>query len=102
MGGTVSYLLQCIQSLQIKPHFTDSSKAYSPASLETVSTFGFRGEGNQSKITKPVACADISPTALASMADLSCFEISSRTARSRESWSVIVKVFSFQDPSYRA
>lgn len=24
----------------------DSSKAYTPASLETVSTFGFRGEGN--------------------------------------------------------
>ncbi|KAF8450650.1 hypothetical protein L210DRAFT_3639716 [Boletus edulis BED1] len=51
----------------------NSSKAYNPASLETVSTFGFRGE------------------ALASMADLSCLEISSRTARSRESWSVIVK-----------
>ncbi|KAH0839814.1 hypothetical protein J3R83DRAFT_760 [Lanmaoa asiatica] len=51
----------------------NSSKAYTAASLDTVSTFGFRGE------------------ALASMADLSCMEISSRTARSRESWSVIVK-----------
>ncbi|KAG9317349.1 hypothetical protein JVU11DRAFT_1548 [Chiua virens] len=51
----------------------NSSKAYTPATLETVSTFGFRGE------------------ALASMADLSCLEISSRTIRSRQSWSVIVK-----------
>ncbi|KAF9226706.1 hypothetical protein BS17DRAFT_865354 [Gyrodon lividus] len=51
----------------------NSSKAYTPASLEAVSTFGFRGE------------------ALSSMADLCCLEISSRTARSRESWTVIVK-----------
>ncbi|KAI9574792.1 hypothetical protein HD554DRAFT_2050106 [Boletus coccyginus] len=51
----------------------NSSKAYTPASLETTSTFGFRGE------------------ALASMADLSCLEISSRTAKSRESWTIIVK-----------
>ncbi|KZT71436.1 hypothetical protein DAEQUDRAFT_666030 [Daedalea quercina L-15889] len=50
-----------------------TSKAYSPASLDQVSTFGFRGE------------------ALASAADVSCLEISSRTARSRESWSVILK-----------
>ncbi|KIJ20390.1 hypothetical protein PAXINDRAFT_108421 [Paxillus involutus ATCC 200175] len=51
----------------------NSSKAYNSASLEAVCTFGFRGE------------------ALSSMADLCCLEISSRTARSRESWSVIVK-----------
>ncbi|KAF8138352.1 hypothetical protein EV363DRAFT_1155488, partial [Boletus edulis] len=63
---------KCIPSLS-QSSLADSSKAYNPASLETVSTFGFRGE------------------ALASMADLSCLEISSRTARSRESWSVIVK-----------
>ncbi|KAH9948429.1 hypothetical protein B0H21DRAFT_244966 [Amylocystis lapponica] len=50
-----------------------TSKAYTPVSLEQVSTFGFRGE------------------ALASAADLSCLEISSRTARSRESWSVILR-----------
>ncbi|KAI6105925.1 hypothetical protein F5141DRAFT_1006193, partial [Pisolithus sp. B1] len=50
-----------------------SSKACSTASLESVSTFGFRGE------------------ALASMADLCCLEISSRTARARESWSIIMK-----------
>ena len=30
--------------------------------------------------------------ALASAADISCLEISSRTAQSRESWSIIVKV----------
>ncbi|KAJ3528608.1 hypothetical protein NM688_g7975 [Phlebia brevispora] len=50
-----------------------TSKAYSPASLEEVTTFGFRGE------------------ALASIADLCCLEISSRTQRSRECWSVISK-----------
>ncbi|KAF8559172.1 hypothetical protein OG21DRAFT_1403956 [Imleria badia] len=63
----------------------NSSKAYTPASLETVSTFGFRGE------------------ALASMADLSCLEISSRTAKSRESWSVIVKAGKslYKGPSIR-
>lgn len=51
----------------------NTSKAYTPASLESVSTFGFRGE------------------ALSSMAELCCLEISSRTSRSRESWSVILK-----------
>ncbi|KZP20160.1 hypothetical protein FIBSPDRAFT_827261 [Athelia psychrophila] len=50
-----------------------TSKAYNPASLDSVSTFGFRGE------------------ALASAADLSCLEISSRTSRSRQSWSLILK-----------
>ncbi|THH05617.1 hypothetical protein EW145_g4664 [Phellinidium pouzarii] len=50
-----------------------SSKAYSPSSLDYVNTFGFRGE------------------ALASAADLSCIEISSRTTRSKESWSLILK-----------
>ncbi|EMD40424.1 hypothetical protein CERSUDRAFT_130259 [Gelatoporia subvermispora B] len=50
-----------------------TSKAYTPASLGEVTTFGFRGE------------------ALASAADLCCLEISSRTARSRECWSVILK-----------
>ncbi|KAL5507833.1 MLH3 [Sanghuangporus vaninii] len=50
-----------------------SSKSYTPASLEELSTFGFRGE------------------ALASAADLSCLEISSRTVKSKESWSVILK-----------
>ncbi|KAJ6539720.1 hypothetical protein B0H19DRAFT_370767 [Mycena capillaripes] len=50
-----------------------TSKAYAPDSLNDLSTFGFRGE------------------ALASCADICCLEISSRTARSRQSWSVIVK-----------
>ncbi|KAH7930648.1 hypothetical protein BV22DRAFT_1124687 [Leucogyrophana mollusca] len=50
-----------------------SSKAYNPGSLESVSTFGFRGE------------------AISSAADLCCLEISSRTSKSRESWSVILK-----------
>ncbi|OAX44046.1 hypothetical protein K503DRAFT_730324 [Rhizopogon vinicolor AM-OR11-026] len=51
----------------------NTSKAYTPASLESVSTFGFRGE------------------ALSSMAELCCLEISSRTSMSRESWAVILK-----------
>ncbi|EJD01597.1 uncharacterized protein FOMMEDRAFT_148054 [Fomitiporia mediterranea MF3/22] len=50
-----------------------SSKSYNLTSLEHVNTFGFRGE------------------ALASAADLSCIEISSRTSRSKECWSVILK-----------
>ncbi|KAI0751023.1 hypothetical protein C8Q80DRAFT_1099789 [Daedaleopsis nitida] len=50
-----------------------TSKAYTPASLSDVRSFGFRGE------------------ALASVADLCCMEITSRTSRSRESWSVILK-----------
>ncbi|KAI0331238.1 hypothetical protein GY45DRAFT_1322484 [Cubamyces sp. BRFM 1775] len=50
-----------------------TSKAYTPASLAEVTTFGFRGE------------------ALASAADVSCLEISSRTKHSRESWSIILK-----------
>ncbi|KAK0461814.1 uncharacterized protein EV420DRAFT_1305145 [Desarmillaria tabescens] len=50
-----------------------TSKAYDPDSLNVLSTFGFRGE------------------ALASAADLCCLEISSRTAVSRETWSVILK-----------
>ncbi|ESK95055.1 mismatch repair-related protein [Moniliophthora roreri MCA 2997] len=50
-----------------------SSKAYTPDTLNMLSTFGFRGE------------------ALASAADLGCLEICSRTSRSRETWSVILK-----------
>ncbi|KIM68946.1 hypothetical protein SCLCIDRAFT_104473 [Scleroderma citrinum Foug A] len=50
-----------------------SSKASTPASLESVSTLGFRGE------------------ALSSVSELCCLEIASRTARSRESWSIILK-----------
>ncbi|KAG1752530.1 uncharacterized protein EDB91DRAFT_1216091 [Suillus paluster] len=51
----------------------NTSKAYTPASLDSVSTFGFRGE------------------ALLSMAELCCLEISSRTSLSQESWSAILK-----------
>ncbi|KAI0650516.1 hypothetical protein C8Q79DRAFT_390579 [Trametes meyenii] len=50
-----------------------TSKAYAPVSLSEITTFGFRGE------------------AIASAAELSCFEISSRTKHSRESWSLILK-----------
>ncbi|KAI0832649.1 hypothetical protein BC628DRAFT_1441564 [Trametes gibbosa] len=50
-----------------------TSKAYTLASLDEVTSFGFRGE------------------ALASIADIACLEISSRTLHSRESWSIILK-----------
>ncbi|KAM5535475.1 hypothetical protein V8D89_010812, partial [Ganoderma adspersum] len=50
-----------------------TSKAYSVTSLGEVTTFGFRGE------------------ALASIANLCCLEISSRTTLSDQSWSVIMK-----------
>lgn len=51
----------------------NTSKAHTLDSLEEICTFGFRGE------------------ALASAADVSCLEISSRTAISRQTWSVITK-----------
>ncbi|PIL37355.1 hypothetical protein GSI_01048 [Ganoderma sinense ZZ0214-1] len=50
-----------------------TSKAYDTMSLDEVNTFGFRGE------------------ALASIANLCCLEISSRTTHSAQSWSVIMK-----------
>lgn len=43
----------------------------------------------------------LSSVALASAADVSCLEISSRTARSRESWSVILKVRTSDTCLYR-
>ncbi|KIY49467.1 hypothetical protein FISHEDRAFT_65439 [Fistulina hepatica ATCC 64428] len=51
----------------------NSSKTYAPDELGISGTFGFRGE------------------ALSSAADLCCLEVSSRTSKSRESWSVILK-----------
>lgn len=87
MAGTVS---RGPFILWVDIEFADSSKAYTPATLDAVSTFGFRGEGDSSR-TISTAHAH-SHAALASMADLACMEISSRTARSRDSWSVIVKV----------
>ncbi|KAF8265139.1 hypothetical protein EI94DRAFT_1590032 [Lactarius quietus] len=51
----------------------NTSKAYNLSSLDDVCTFGFRGE------------------ALASAADVSCLEISSRTSLSRQTWSIITK-----------
>lgn len=74
-------------------HASDSSKAYTPASLDEVSTFGFRGEGQclPSGRQEPTNSLTTRFIALASAADVSCLEISSRTARSRESWSIILK-----------
>ncbi|KAF7302005.1 Mismatch repair-related protein [Mycena indigotica] len=50
-----------------------TSKAYTLDSLNSLSTFGFRGE------------------ALASCGDICCLEIASRTAHGKETWSVIIK-----------
>ncbi|KAF8238974.1 hypothetical protein L208DRAFT_1239561 [Tricholoma matsutake] len=50
-----------------------TSKPYAPGGLNSLTTFGFRGE------------------ALASAAELGCLEISSRTGKSRETWSIIMK-----------
>lgn len=72
-----------------------TSKAYTSASLGEVSTFGFRGEGTVYNYHLMIVSFDVVFfywKALASAADLSCLEISTRTARSRESWSVILKV----------
>ncbi|KAF9238762.1 hypothetical protein BU15DRAFT_88220 [Melanogaster broomeanus] len=48
-------------------------------------------DSEHGRTMKPVAHIHISTAALSSMADMCCLEISSRTTRSRESWSVIVK-----------
>ncbi|KAK2466034.1 hypothetical protein APHAL10511_001676 [Amanita phalloides] len=51
----------------------NTSKRYATGTINALETFGFRGE------------------ALASIANLSCLEICSRTLHSRDTWSVIVK-----------
>ncbi|KAF9481858.1 hypothetical protein BDN70DRAFT_930536 [Pholiota conissans] len=51
----------------------NTSKTYAQGSSDTLSTFGFRGE------------------ALASAADIACLEICSRTSKSRNTWSIILK-----------
>ena len=72
---------------------TGTSKAYTPASLEEVNTFGFRGEGTCLLNCGTTSVVKLSaPLALASIAELCCLEISSRTQRSRECWSIISKV----------
>ena len=57
-------------------------------------SFGFRGEGEpRSHIGRVGRIAELSLIiALASIADLSVLEISSRTVRARQSWSTILKV----------
>ena len=72
-----------------------SSMRYSTSKVSSDgdrTSFGFRGEGESSPA--PIA-QDPELTylpALASVADLSILEISSRTAKARQSWSVILKV----------
>ena len=60
-------------------------------------SFGFRGEGEPRPVRTSVAwdldlSLDCITLALASIADLSVLEVSSRTARARQSWSTILKV----------
>lgn len=68
----------------------DTSKAYNLSSLPEICTFGFRGEGSVYICTLDMFCDD--HVALASAAEVSCLEISSRTPISRQPWSVITKV----------
>ena len=101
-----SSLASAISSLTVYTvHASDSSKAYTPASLDEVSTFGFRGEGRclPSGRQDPINSLTTRFIALASAADVSCLEISSRTARSRESWSIILKAGEclYEGPSIR-
>jgi DNA mismatch repair protein MLH3 len=77
-----------IRGLCISP---GTSKPYAPGALNSLSTFGFRGEGQSSILGLHQTVVLMSMTALASAAELGCLEISSRTAKSRETWSIIVK-----------
>ena len=69
-------------------------------------SFGFRGEGEPHVLIArdPGLTLNIGRpiSALASIADLSVLEISSRTAKARQSWSVIAKVRTSHNPLTRA
>ncbi|THH19488.1 hypothetical protein EW146_g1688 [Bondarzewia mesenterica] len=70
-GGGISRDSMSLLSKGLEAGRYNTSKVYVPDTSGSISTFGFR--------------------ALASAADISCLEISSRTTRSRDSWSVILK-----------
>jgi DNA mismatch repair protein MLH3 len=81
----------------LKCHLTDvrgTSKAHTSQSLGEISTFGFRGEGVIYSIYLNKSFLDFDYVALASAADVSCLEICSRSAQSRDTWSIILKVCS--------
>jgi hypothetical protein len=70
--------------------FTGTSKLYAPGTLNSLSTFGFRGEGESPPLVVQIIVLN-NVAALASAAELGCLEISSRTGKSRETWSIIMK-----------
>ena len=84
-------LLHYLRTLSRVTFEPDTSKAHTLGSLEEICTFGFRGEGNEHNLC-PHTCFMTGCVALASAADVSCLEISSRTAISRQTWSIITKV----------
>ena len=94
-GGRYGTYFQSFIVVLISTAFIATSKAYNPSSLDDISTFGFRGEGT-SKLRYPLIQPlnlHISYTiALASVADLSLLEISTRTAWAKESSSIVLKV----------
>ena len=88
--------IDCVSSHDI----IGTSKAYTPTSLAEVNTFGFRGEGAYLRSCETIAAIITVHVALASVANLCCLEISSRTQRSRECWSIISKVCNKPDLVY--
>ena len=88
------YSTSLLHQSRTRSRFTsepDTSKAHTLGSLGEICTFGFRGEGNK-HILCPHTRFVTGCVALASAADVSCLEISSRTAISRQTWSIITKV----------
>src|ERR1700729_378238 len=74
------------------------SKTYLPNSsnLDPVPTFGFRGEGMDGSLkSSPHLFVIDWDSALASAADILCLEIWSHTTKSRNTSSIILKVWNF-------
>lgn len=84
------YIFQVWITEELNSHLTDTSKVYAPEFTGSVSSFGFRGEGGHIRYLRK-KCLQLY-SALASAANISCLEICSRTAKSKNTWSLILKV----------